>query len=72
LPPDGFRRDGIVIEIEAHIDGLARVHSLDPFGGEGVQRRRQQAGLFFSKDIGERAVVAAGPTALVRDLVAPE
>jgi len=37
-----------------------------------VQRRRQQAGLFFGEDIGERAVVAARPATLVCDLIAPE
>src|SRR5580700_11187945 len=61
LPPHRFRRDGVIVEIEAHVDGFARAYGLDPVGGEGVQRRRQQAGLFFSEDIGESAVVAARP-----------
>ena len=37
-----------------------------------MQRRRQQARLFFGEDIGDRAVVAARPAPLVRDLIAPE
>ena len=52
--------------------GPARAYGLDPVGGEGVQRRRQQARLFFGEDVGDRAVVAARPAPLVRDLIAPE
>ena len=72
LATDRFRRDGVIVEIEANIDGLARAYGLDPVGGEDVQRRRQQAGLFFCKNVGDRAVIAARPSPLVRNLVAPE
>ena len=71
-PSDRLRRDRVIVEIEANIDGLVRAHGLDPVGGESVQRRRQQPGLFFGEDIGQRAVIAAGPATLVCDLIAPE
>ena len=70
--PDGFRRNGVIVEIEADIDGLVRTHSFDSVGGERMQRRGQQAGLFLSEDFGDRPMVAAGPAPLVRDLIAPE
>ena len=41
LASDRFRRDGVIVEIEADIDGLARAHGLDPVGGERMQRGRQ-------------------------------
>jgi len=69
---DRFGRDGVIVEIEAHIDGLMRAHGLDPVGGEGVRRRRQQAALFFGEDIGDCPVITARPTALVRGMIAPE
>ena len=72
LASDCFRRDRVIVEIEANIDGLARSYGLDPVGRECVQRRRQQAGMFFGEDIGDRTVVAARPAPLVRDLIAPE
>ena len=72
LASNRFRRDGVIVEIEAHIDGLARAHGLDPVGGERMQRRRQQAGLFFTKSLGDSAVVAARPAPLMRDLISPE
>jgi hypothetical protein len=37
-----------------------------------MQRQGQQSRLFFGKDIGDGAVVAAGPAPLMRDLIAPE
>src|SRR5439155_1183895 len=42
LPADRLRRNGIVVEIEAHIDGLAGTHRLDAIGGERMQSGRQQ------------------------------
>jgi hypothetical protein len=72
LASDRFLGEWSSREIEAHIDGLARADGLDPVGGESVQRRGQQAGLFFGEDIGERAVVPARPAPSVRDLVASE
>ena len=41
---DRFRRDGVIVEIEAHIDGLVRTHGLDPVGGEGMQRQEAANG----------------------------
>jgi hypothetical protein len=31
---DCFGRDGVIVEIEADIDGLVRTHGLDPVGGK--------------------------------------
>ena len=72
LASDRFRRDGIIVEIETNIDGLARAYGLDAVGREGVLRRRQQAGLFFGEDVGDRAVVSARLSPFVGDLIAPE
>src|ERR1700683_233598 len=72
LPADRFRRNGIVVEIEAHIDGLTGTHRLDAIGGERVQSGRQQTRLLFGEHIGHGAVVASGPAALMRHLIAPQ
>src|ERR1035441_9108743 len=70
--PARFWRDGIVVEIEANVDGLVRTHRFDPVGGERMQSRGQQPRLFFREGFGDGAVVAARPTPLMRDLIAPE
>src|SRR5450759_5559047 len=49
VPADRFRRDGIVVEIEANVDGLVRTHRFDPVSGERMQSRGQQPRLFFRK-----------------------
>ena len=71
-PADGFRRDGVIVEIEAHVDGFVRTHGLDAVGGERMQRRRQQAGLLFGEDLRDGAAVVARPAALMRHLIAPQ
>ena len=71
-PAHGLGRDGIVVEIEMHVDGLAGAHLLHPIGVEGVERKRQQAGLFFGKSLGHGACAIVGPAALVRDFIAPQ
>ena len=39
----GFWRDGVVIEIEADINGLCRVHIHDAIGVGRMKRQRQQS-----------------------------
>ena len=40
LSADGLRRNGVIIEVKADIDGFMSAHGLDAVGGKGVQRRR--------------------------------
>ena len=47
--PHGLRRDGIFVEIEVHVDGFTGLHRHNPIGVERMQRKRQQAGLFFGE-----------------------
>jgi len=47
LASNGLRRDGVIVEIEPHIDGFVGAHGFDSIGGEGMQRRRKQARPFF-------------------------
>ena len=70
-PARRFGLGGKVVEIEMHVDHLARADRLCPIGVEGVERQRQQAWLFFGESLshGTRAIV--GPASLVRYLVAP-
>jgi hypothetical protein len=70
-PAHSLRRYGIVVEIETHVDGLARAHLLDPIGVEGVERQSQQAWPFFGESLGHGACAIVGPRALVRYLIAP-
>ena len=62
----------LIVEIEANIDGLARMHGLDAVGGKRMQCGRQQPRLLFGEDIGNGAVVASRPAPLMRNLIAPE
>ena len=47
LASDGFRRNGVVVEIEANIDGFPRAYGLDSIGCERMQGRSQQWRLLF-------------------------
>ena len=46
---DGFRRDGVIVEIEAHIDGLARAHGLDRSVGKGCSGGGSRRGCSSAK-----------------------
>ena len=70
-PAHRFGRDGIVIEIEMHVDRLARADLFCPIGVEGVERQRQQAWLFFGESLSHGAGAIVGPASLVRYFVAP-
>ena len=70
-PAHGLGRDGIVVEIETHVDGLAGAHRLDPIGVEGMERKRQQARLFFGESFVHGPCAIVGPAALVRHFIAP-
>ena len=48
-PAHGLGWDGIVVEIEMHVDGLTGAHRLDPIGVAEMERQRQQARLFLLK-----------------------
>src|SRR5438128_411248 len=72
LPPDRLRRDGIIVEIEANIDGLMGAHGLDSIGRKRMQRMRKQPRPLLLEDFGYSEVIAARPTPLVRDLISPE
>lgn len=68
----GLGRDRVMVEVEAHVDGLGRADRNDRIGGEGAGGRGQQAGLFFGEGLGHRATVVARPGALMGHLVPPE
>ena len=68
---DRLGRDGVVVQIEAHVDGLAGADGEPLLGVEGVGRQRQQARLFLLEGLGHREAGAAGPGALLSDLLAP-
>ena len=70
-PTHGLGRDGIVVEIEMHVDGLAGAHGLHPIGVEGMERKRQQARLFFSESLGHGPCAIVGPAPLVRHFIPP-
>src|SRR6266403_1452912 len=72
LASDRLRRDGIIVEVEANIDGLVGAHGLDSIGGERMQRGRKQARPLLLEDFGDSEVIAARPAPLVRDLISPE
>jgi hypothetical protein len=36
LASNGLRRDGVIVEIEAHIDGFVGAYGFDSIGGEGM------------------------------------
>ena len=40
-PTHGLGRNGIVVEIEMHVDGLTGAHRLHPIGVAGMERKRQ-------------------------------
>ena len=54
LASDRFRRDGVIVEIEAHIDGLVRAHRLDPVGGERMQRQEAASGAVLRRRLRRR------------------
>ncbi len=70
--PNRFGRNGVIVEIEADIDRLGRTNRQNEIGPGRMSGRRQQARLFFGKDLGNGAAVVSGPGALMRDLIAPE
>ena len=45
---------------------------LDPIGVEGMERKRQQARLFFGESLGHGPCAIVGPGALVRHFIAPD
>src|SRR5713226_70430 len=72
LASNRLRRDGVIVEIEANIDGLVGANGLDSIGGERMQRRRKQPRPLLLEDFGDSEVIAARPAPLVRNLISPE
>src|SRR5882672_8692494 len=64
-------RNGIVVEIETDIDGLAGANIDNFVGGERMERKRQQTWLLFAEGLHYRTGVIGRPWALVRDVIAP-
>ena len=60
-----MRRDGVVVEIEANIDGLVGAHGLDSISGERMQCRRKQPRPLLLEDFGDSEVIASRPAPLV-------
>src|SRR4051794_12483126 len=69
--PNSLWRNGIVVEVEVHVDGLAGSHGHNQIRGKGMQRQWQQAQLLFAECLGDSAGAIVGPAALVRDRVSP-
>ena len=69
---DGFRRNRVIVEIEANIDGLVRAHGLDPVRAEGMARRSQQPRLLIGKGLLDGAAILSWPAPLMRYLIAPQ
>jgi len=64
----GGRRDGVVVEVEADVEGFAGADGADQVGAKGMGGKSQQARFFQLEDLGHGAGVITGPVALVRDL----
>src|ERR1700733_12092882 len=69
--PDGFRRNGVIVKVEAYINGLVRAHGLDAVGTKEVQRRRQEPRLFLGEELLDGVAILSRPAPLMRDLIAP-
>src|SRR5262249_2956164 len=69
---DRFRRDGVIIEVEAHVDRLAGTDRLDAVGVEQMQGRRQQTRLLVAEDFRHGTAVLSRPAPLMRHLIAPQ
>jgi hypothetical protein len=72
LAPHCFRRDGVIVEIEANIDGFGRTHGQNQIGVERMRGQRQQARLFFSEGFGHGAPIVARPEAPMGHLIPPQ
>jgi hypothetical protein len=68
---DGAGWNGVVVEIETDVDGLARLHGQDEIGFEPMRRQRQKAGFFLLKDLLNASRVITRPGAAMSDFVAP-
>src|ERR1700689_4878482 len=72
LAPYRLRRNRVIIEVEANIDGLGGVHGLDSIGGERMPRGSKQPRPLLLEDFGDSEVIAARPAPWVRHLISPE
>src|SRR5258708_37150752 len=72
LAADRFWRDGVIVEVEANVDGLGRTNWQNQVGIERMRGQGQQTGLFFAEGFGHSAPIIARPRALMGDLIPPQ
>jgi hypothetical protein len=72
LASHGLRRDGVIVEIEAHIDGFVGAHGFDAIGGERMQGMRKQSRPLLLESFRDGEMIAARPAPSMRDLIPPE
>ena len=71
LPAHCSGGNRVVVEIEAHVDGLVRFSGCHQIGFQGVGWKGQQSSFFFFEDSGDGARAIAGPGPTVSDLIPP-
>src|SRR5450631_4357850 len=71
LSAHSLGRDGVVVEIEANIDGLGGAYRDDQIRAEWGRRGRQQAQLFLVEDLFDCAGTVSRPGPLMGDLIPP-
>ena len=72
LTPYRVRRDGVIVEVEAHIDGLGRTNRQHQVGVERMRGQRQQTRLFFSEGFGYSAPIISRPWTPMGNLIPPQ
>src|SRR5688572_15437558 len=69
---NSVRWNGVIVQIEAHIDGLTGLDGENQICFERVGRQRKEPGLFFLKRLLYGPRVVAGPGTAMGNLVTPE
>ena len=65
------RRNRVVVEVEADVDGLRRADGDDQLRLEGVGGQAQQLRPLLLEGLGDRLAIVRGPAPDARDLIAP-
>ena len=60
-----LRRDGVIVEVEAYVDGFAGTHGLHAVGVEGMKGERNQTRLLVTENLFHGAIILLGPAPLV-------
>src|SRR5262249_41642255 len=63
--------NGVIVEIESGVDGLAWRKGFDQIGLEGMCGERNQSGFLFFKDLAHEARIIRGPAPRECDAIAP-